>query len=49
MIAPMLGTIPWLSGAVVRLGNELGVPTPANSFAYATLKLNAEGWDPAKT
>ena len=37
--------LPWLSGTVVRLGRELGVPTPANSFAYAALKLNAEGRD----
>ncbi len=35
--------LPWLSGAVVRLGRELGIPTPANSFVYAALKLSAEG------
>ena len=35
--------LPWLSGAVVRLGKELGVPTPANGFVYAALKLSAEG------
>lgn len=35
--------LPWLSGAVVRLGSELGVPTPANSFVYAALKLNEKG------
>ena len=33
----------WLSGAVVRLGKELGVPTPANSFVYTALKLSKEG------
>src|SRR5207253_11243823 len=30
----------WLSGAVVRLGHELGVPTPANRAVYAALKLH---------
>jgi 2-dehydropantoate 2-reductase len=29
----------WLSGKVVALGRELGVPTPANLAAYRTLKL----------
>ena len=33
----------WLSGAVVRLGSELGVPTPANAFVYAALKLAKDG------
>lgn len=27
----------WLNGAVVRAGEKLGVPTPVNSFLYATL------------
>jgi 2-dehydropantoate 2-reductase len=33
----------WLSGAVVRLGAELGVPTPANAFVTAALKPHAHG------
>ena len=33
----------WLSGAVVRLGSEHGVPTPANAFVYAALKLHKDG------
>ena len=35
----------WLSGAVVRLGRETGVATPANRAVYAGLKLQA-GPDP---
>mgnify|MGYP001215437380 FL=1 len=30
--------LPWLSGAVVRMGQELGIPTPANSVICAALK-----------
>ena len=30
--------LPWLSGAVVRMGQELDVPTPANNIIYAALK-----------
>ena len=33
----------WLSGAVVRMGREQGVDTPANDFIHATLKLSADG------
>ena len=33
----------WLSGAVVRLGGELGVPTPIHRIAYAVLKPYANG------
>ena len=33
----------WLSGAVARMGRELGVPTPANSFVYTALKLIKDG------
>jgi 2-dehydropantoate 2-reductase len=29
----------WLSGKVVALGRELGIPTPANEAAYRVLKL----------
>jgi 2-dehydropantoate 2-reductase len=28
----------WLSGTVVRLGRQYGVPTPANAAVYAVLK-----------
>jgi 2-dehydropantoate 2-reductase len=30
--------LPWLSGKVVALGRELGVPTPTHSLIYAMLK-----------
>jgi 2-dehydropantoate 2-reductase len=51
MIASMLGDLnrgrrlelPWLSGAVVRLGEQSGVATPANRFVYAALTLHADG------
>ena len=33
----------WLNGAVVRLGKEVGVATPVNSFIYAALKLLKDG------
>ncbi len=32
-------------GAMVRLGEEMGVPTPVNRFIYAALKLHANGAD----
>lgn len=35
--------LPWLSGAVARLGAELGVSTPANSFISAALTLHTMG------
>ncbi len=35
--------VPWLSGAVARLGRELGVPTPSHSFIEAALQLFANG------
>jgi len=35
--------LPWLSGAVVRLGRELGVPTPIHSFIATALKLQVRG------
>ena len=35
--------LPWLSGGVVRLGNELGVPVPANDFVCRALKLHQMG------
>ena len=36
-----------LNGTVVRLGQERGVPTPANFAVYATLKPYADGAPPA--
>lgn len=35
-----------LTGAVVRLGKECGVPTPANTVIYAVLKPHAQGKGP---
>lgn len=35
--------LPWFAGKVVELGKKHGVPTPVNGFAYAALKLHAEG------
>lgn len=54
MVASMCGDLrrgnrlelPWLSGTVARLGAELGIPTPANRFVYAALKLYAMGRPP---
>ncbi len=55
MVASMLGDLrrgrrlelPWLSGAVVRLGAATAVATPANRFVYAALKLHERGRHPA--
>jgi 2-dehydropantoate 2-reductase len=35
--------LPWLSGAIIRMGDELGVPTPLHAFIAAALKLHADG------
>ena len=35
--------LPWLSGAVVRMGRELNVATPANNIICAALKHNIMG------
>jgi 2-dehydropantoate 2-reductase len=35
--------LPWLSGAVVRIGDELGVPTPTHRFISTVLKPHAGG------
>jgi 2-dehydropantoate 2-reductase len=35
--------LPWLAGAVVRLGSEHGVPTPTNRMIYGALKLYEQG------
>ena len=35
--------LPWLSGKVVALGRELGVPTPVHEVLYRVLKLYVDG------
>jgi 2-dehydropantoate 2-reductase len=35
--------LPWLSGAVARIGRELAVPTPIHSFISAVLKPHVNG------
>jgi 2-dehydropantoate 2-reductase len=35
--------LPWLSGAVVRIGREVGVPTPIHGFINAVLKPHVNG------
>ncbi len=35
--------LPWLSGAIVRMGREQGVPTPVHDFITAALKLHIGG------
>jgi 2-dehydropantoate 2-reductase len=35
--------LPWLSGAVVRIGKELGVPTPTHAFINAVLGPHVNG------
>jgi 2-dehydropantoate 2-reductase len=35
--------LPWLSGAVVRLGRDAGVPTPIHAFIAAVLKPHVHG------
>lgn len=35
--------LPWLSGKVVSLGRELGVPTPVHEVLYAVLKPFVDG------
>lgn len=35
--------LPWLSGKVASLGEQLGVPTPANHFVTDALSLDVEG------
>jgi 2-dehydropantoate 2-reductase len=35
--------LPWLSGAVVRFGRELGVPTPVHGFINAVLRPHVDG------
>ena len=53
MVASMLGDLnrgnrlelPWLSGNVVKIGEELGVATPVHKLIYTLLKLHANGKD----
>ena len=35
--------LPWLSGAVVRLGQQVGIATPLHLTAYRALALHAQG------
>jgi len=35
--------LPWLSGAVARIGREVGVPTPIHSFIATVLKPQVNG------
>ena len=35
--------LPWLSGAVVRIGRETGVETPTHRFINAVLKPHVQG------
>jgi 2-dehydropantoate 2-reductase len=37
--------LPWLSGAVARIGREVGVPTPIHTFINAVLKPYVNGRD----
>ena len=37
--------LPWLSGAVVRIGREVGVPTPTHQFIETVLKPHVNGSD----
>jgi 2-dehydropantoate 2-reductase len=39
--------LPWFAGKVVELGRRHAIPTPANGFIYAALKLHANGGAPA--
>jgi len=35
--------LPWLSGAIVRMGQELGIATPIHGFVTTALKLHVTG------
>jgi 2-dehydropantoate 2-reductase len=35
--------LPWLSGAIARMGEESGVPTPTHAFIDAILKPHERG------
>lgn len=55
MVASMAGDLkrgsrlelPWLSGKVVALGEQFGVPTPTNRFVTDALSLDVVGRDVA--
>jgi 2-dehydropantoate 2-reductase len=38
--------LPWLSGAVVRIGQEVGVPTPIHQFITTILTPFVNGLPP---
>jgi 2-dehydropantoate 2-reductase len=40
--------LPWLSGAIVRLGREVNVPTPIHQFIATVLKPFVNGSAPAQ-
>jgi 2-dehydropantoate 2-reductase len=40
--------LPWLSGRMHALGDELGVPTPAHTAVYRALHLYAGGVKPSR-
>jgi 2-dehydropantoate 2-reductase len=35
--------LPWLSGAIVRMGKELGIATPTHAFITTALSLHVAG------
>ena len=35
--------LPWLSGAIVRIGEQMGVPTPSHRFCYDALAVWEKG------
>jgi 2-dehydropantoate 2-reductase len=35
--------LPWLSGAIVRIGTEVGVPVPTHRFIAAVLQPHVKG------
>jgi 2-dehydropantoate 2-reductase len=39
--------LPWLSGTVVRIGQEVGVDTPVHRFITAALKPHVNGRRPS--
>ena len=39
--------LPWLSGAIARMGEESGVPTPTHAFINAILLPHQDGKQPS--
>jgi 2-dehydropantoate 2-reductase len=35
--------LPWLSGTIARLGQQLGIPTPTDAFIAAALEPHPAG------